>query len=217
MPIAVDRVVKRFEKKSESLSSVPELVDFAFSFSSFGISAKPVQNRSEIIEFCELLKAKRVASLLEIGTDRGGTLFLLSRIAGPTATIVSVNLPYSSLNAWCMRYRNRLYRRFALKGQRIHLLTADSHKSGTVDEVKTALHGQKLDFLFIDGDHSYEGVRRDFEMYSPLVGKGGIIGLHDITNNDTVGRYWQELKKGYKHKEIEHTKGPGLGIGLVYM
>jgi hypothetical protein len=34
--------------------------------------------------------------------------------------------------------------------------------------------------LFIDGDHTYEGVRRDFEMYSPLVRKGGIIAFHDI-------------------------------------
>jgi len=36
------------------------------------------------------------------------------------------------------------------------------------------------DFLFIDGDHTYEGVEGDFEMYSPLVRRGGIIAFHDI-------------------------------------
>lgn len=37
-----------------------------------------------------------------------------------------------------------------------------------------------MDFLFIDGDHAYEGVKADFEMYSPLVRKGGLVALHDI-------------------------------------
>jgi predicted O-methyltransferase YrrM len=42
------------------------------------------------------------------------------------------------------------------------------------------LKDNKVDFLFIDADHSYEGVKKDFEMYSPLVRKGGIIAFHDI-------------------------------------
>jgi hypothetical protein len=37
----------------------------------------------------------------------------------------------------------------------------------------------KIDFLFIDGDHSYEGVKRDFELYSTLMNPKGIIVLHD--------------------------------------
>lgn len=37
----------------------------------------------------------------------------------------------------------------------------------------------KIDFLFIDGDHSYEGVKKDFELYSTLVNDNGIIVIHD--------------------------------------
>jgi len=40
--------------------------------------------------------------------------------------------------------------------------------------------GGELNFLFIDGDHTYEGVRKNFEMYSPLVRRGGIVAFHDI-------------------------------------
>jgi len=52
------------------------------------------------------------------------------------------------------------------------------------------LNGEPLDFLFIDGDHTYEGVKRDFEMYSPLVRNGGIIAFHDIVKHppETVVR-----------------------------
>ena len=37
----------------------------------------------------------------------------------------------------------------------------------------------KIDFLFIDGDHSYEGVKKDFELYSTIMSENGIITIHD--------------------------------------
>jgi hypothetical protein len=41
----------------------------------------------------------------------------------------------------------------------------------------------KIDFLFIDGDHSYEGVKKDFELYSKLLTDKGIIVIHDTDSN----------------------------------
>jgi len=56
----------------------------------------------------------------------------------------------------------------------------------------------KLDFLFIGGDHTYEGVRMDFEMYSPLVRSCGIVVFHDIVPGpENVGgapRFWGYFK-----------------------
>lgn len=37
----------------------------------------------------------------------------------------------------------------------------------------------KLDYIHIDGDHSYEGVKRDFELYSKILSPNGIISIHD--------------------------------------
>ena len=73
--------------------------------------------------------------------------------------------------------------------------------------MKKILGVQKLDFLFIDADHSYEGVKKDFEMYRELVGKGGIIAFHDICipkpeTGVEVRKLWCELKKQYPCKEI---------------
>ena len=39
---------------------------------------------------------------------------------------------------------------------------------------------EKIDFLFIDGDHSYEGCKKDVALYMPLLKSGGIIAFHDI-------------------------------------
>jgi len=38
----------------------------------------------------------------------------------------------------------------------------------------------KIDYLHIDGDHSYEGVKKDFELYSTIMSENGIITIHDI-------------------------------------
>ena len=98
----------------------------------------------------------------------------------------------------------------------------DSHDISTFLEVKKRLNDREVDFMFIDGDHSYEGVKKDFEMYSPLVRKGGIVAFHDarLDNNDTcfVFQYWKEIKEQFPHKEIFNPSGDiGTGVGVIYL
>ena len=40
-----------------------------------------------------------------------------------------------------------------------------------------------IDYLHIDGDHHYEGVRLDFDLFAPLVHDDGVITLHDSGNS----------------------------------
>jgi len=80
-----------------------------------------------------------------------------------------------------------------------------------------------IDLLFIDGDHRYEGVRKDFEMYSPLVRKGGIVAFHDICPGppDAVGgvpSFWKETMGKYRNIPIikDQSQG-GCGIGILFL
>ena len=88
--------------------------------------------------------------------------------------------------------------------------------------VKKTLERYKLEFLFIDGDHTYTGVKTDFEMYSKLVAKGGIIALHDIVPGSLekvggVPRFWNEIKHNFECLElVENWKQGGKGIGVIY-
>lgn len=41
----------------------------------------------------------------------------------------------------------------------------------------------KIDYLHIDGDHSYNGVKKDFELYSTIMSDNGIISIHDTDEN----------------------------------
>lgn len=49
--------------------------------------------------------------------------------------------------------------------------------------------------LFVDGEHSYEAVKRDVELWSPFVVPGGIVALHDVHNAPDVTQYFEELKQ----------------------
>lgn len=111
---------------------------------------------------------------------------------------------------------------FSLPGQKLQLIRGDSHQPEMVARLKTILPGDgKVDFLFIDGDHTYEGVKKDFEMYSGLVRAGGLIIFHDIVKhpaelNCQVDRFWQEVKNGRRTREFVHDRNQGTcGIGVV--
>ncbi|MCS6956178.1 MAG: class I SAM-dependent methyltransferase, partial [Candidatus Calescibacterium sp.] len=71
------------------------------------------------------------------------------------------------------------------------------------------------------GDHSYEGIKQDFEWYAPLVRSGGIIAFHDIKpslpdNWIQVGRFWEDIKGKYTYKEIISNEASWGGIGVLY-
>ena len=161
-------------------TSVDAALDLAYGFRFAGVNFIPWQERSEIRSLLELVALTRPRVVLEIGTSNGGSLFLLAQVAAADAVIVSVDLPHGRFGGGYPRWRGLLYHGFATKLQQIRLLRADSHRQETLDAVRTALEGRPVDVIFIDGDHTYRGVKQDFEMYRPLVRSGGIIAFHDI-------------------------------------
>ena len=107
------------------------------------------------------------------------------------------------------------------------LIQENSQTDITRNKVKNILESDNIDFLFIDGDHSYEGVKKVLEQYKTLVGDGGIIAFHDIVANTTyhpdtkyivVLRFWNEIKTKYKYKEIiENVNQVSMGIGILFV
>jgi predicted O-methyltransferase YrrM len=182
---------------------------------------RPQQSDSEFIELAKLVKERQCQYLLEIGTYRGGTLFVFSQLAAAEATIISIDFSLTFLGNFYRFAQRPLFSKFIRKGQSLFLLRKDSHQPETLSGIHEILQGHKLDFLFIDGDHSYEGVRKDFEMYSPLVRGGGLVAFHDITPcapPKEVFKFWNEIKGSYIHKEFIHHTGKGSkGIGALWI
>jgi predicted O-methyltransferase YrrM len=174
------------------------------------------QVKEEILGFLSIVDDLNPEIVLEIGTAGGGTLFLLSRFSSPTATVFSIDLPKLMT---CLR--PIVYKSFAKDHQRIHVIRSDSHDAKTLARIKKKLNGRNVDCLFIDGDHRYQGVRKDFDMYAPLVRKGGIVSFHDIvpgpvTHVGGVPEFWSEIKSRYPWTEfVKDWSQQGCGIGMI--
>lgn len=100
-----------------------------------------------------------------------------------------------------------------------YIIKNNSHLSSCLEDINARLKYKKIDFLFIDGDHSYNGVKMDFEMYCPLVREGGIIVFHDALyhadKTEEVDVFWQEIKTKYPYVEIKVGEN-STGIGIIW-
>ena len=211
----------RLKQLTDSLAasgSTLDLIRESFRFCNGFLS--PVQVEEEIRLLIEEVRALRPATVLEIGTSMGGTLFLWCRIADPGALVISVDLPGGKFGGGYSRLRTPVYKRFPQPGQTLHLMRANSHAPETFAAVRERLNGRKVDFLFIDGDHTYEGVRQDWETYRTLVRPGGLIAFHDVAMNykDTrVKQLWDEIRDSYQSREYAYHPRGFYGIGVVTM
>lgn len=193
------------------------IVDFSLNNSLLGTLQVP----SEIHRFAEIVADLKPRTFMEIGTCHGGTLCILSRLTGPNGTIISLDLPDGEFGGSYKWFHIPIFKAFPYAKQKLHLLRGDSHSQEMGNAVRKILHEKKLDLLFIDGDHTYEGVKKDFEDYSGLVRPGGIIAFHDIVQHPSdhcdVHRLWQELKSKYRHEEIVESYSQNwAGIGVLY-
>jgi predicted O-methyltransferase YrrM len=154
--------------------------------------------------------------ILEIGSKCGGSL-LAWRLAAPDAKIISISLTDGPFGGG------------SVGGQTIereieHWLNVNSHEQSTLTAVMKILRNEPIDFLFIDGDHTYEGVLQDFAMYSWLVRRGGLIAFHDILPHPTstgvfVRKLWKQLTPRFETEEFLGDARRDLelwgGIGVI--
>ena len=223
-------ILAKFDLRKEiaKIKTIEDYINLSFTYSytpieglHFKITTRALQIKDELQQFIELYAKYHPQVVLEIGTARGGTFFLLTKFSDPNAHLISLDLPGGQFGGGYSRWVGYFFKSFALKTQKISIIRADSHKVATINKLKKTLKGKLIDILFIDGDHTYGGVKKDFEMYGPLVKKGGIIAFHDIVVhppeiNCNVNEFWNEIKHNFEYKEfVENWDQKMCGIGIV--
>ena len=192
-----------------------DIVDNAIKFPSKGLfRVESIQQRSEIMSLTRAVAELKPKNILEIGTARGGTLFIWSQLA--SGKVVSCDLEDPGV-------RRPLYEAFPPPGSscKVTHLSGDSHDAGFREKVEAQFGDEKLDFLFIDGDHTEQGVEADYNDYHHLVRPGGLIAFHDIVEKQAlptnqVYYFWQRLKPTVEIEEFIHNPSQtGYGIGIV--
>jgi len=188
----------------------------------FYANIQSTQRVPETILLARLVQQARPKALVEIGTAQGGTLFIWVRTNPQLELAVSIDLPGGRFGGGYDVRRVKLYREFAADRPhtRMEFLRADSHAAPTLTLLKQVLGDKTIDFLFLDGDHTYDGVKKDFEMYSPLVRRSGVIAFHDIVTVDRgheVFRFWNDIKSRYRYEEFVEDRRGDMGIGVIHV
>jgi hypothetical protein len=106
-------------------------------------------------------------------------------------------------------------------------ILGDSHNPLTLQDYFDLSGHAPIDLLFIDGDHTYEGIKADYELWGPNAPR--LIAFHDVDNKKEPGamQFWEYLRREYEDKSdatfIKFSCWsdpwkmtiPNLGIGVM--
>lgn len=184
----------------------------------------PLQHESELQKLIQRVQSIKPQIIMEIGTNRGGTLVAWG-LSNPTLELlVSLDLPHGKFGGGYAPQRAKLYKLIETVHPccRVELIRGDSHAASSLEQIKQLLAGRAIDFLFIDGDHTYTGALQDYQMYKSLVRSGGLIAFHDIVVHPNwkdveVHRVWAEVKREHQQAEelLDTHHQTRFGIGVV--
>lgn len=183
--------------------------------------AAPRLRPHDPLEYIKLLSwARGAKSVLEIGSRFGYTLVDLAHCMDGKGTIVSVDLPDAEgwndkLSAEAISHLRKNVSQLKEEGYDVHLYEGDSKCPVILESVRKL---GPFDVVFIDGDHTYEGVLSDWENYGPL---GKTVIFHDIREPQPpewmgmgVWKLWRTIRE---EPDTEEFLAPGskMGIGKI--
>lgn len=216
-PLNARFAFRRLNEFHSRVRSLNEVVEWAMDFGGSGyMRVKTMQVPAEIQQLARAVEALQPKIILEIGTARGGTCLIWSHLASERVITCDLN---------DMTRQAPLFTKFPPPGSgcRVTLLSGNSHNPEFKARVADELNGEKVDFLFIDGDHTVCGVTADYNDYKEFVRPGGLIAFHDIVERqplptNQVYYLWQKLKPLAEVEEfINDPQQCGFGIGIVHI
>jgi predicted O-methyltransferase YrrM len=175
---------------------------FASTSLDHGVISMPIRQAAYLFGLIREIKPQKV---IEIGRYKGGSTLLIAAAMDGEGEFWSVDIGAKEARLQGIKTARSFDEQLAdasrRLGLKVNIIVGDSRTL----EVDTG----EVDLVFIDGDHSYEGVRNDFERFGRRVRVGGAVLFDDAfdegifkTHSDTVGRLVQEIGAGGEFKIV---------------
>jgi hypothetical protein len=169
-----------------------------------------IQSGIEMRDFALFCAEHEIASFIELGTCVGGMFYLLDHACKPGLRI-SMDMPWGQRDPKDKDGAEATFRKLFPSAVEIW---GNIHDEAQHQRLAGFLNGQKVDLLWIDADHSYEGCRRHVEMYGDFVRPGGFVAFHDIANGHGCQKFYEETCEFHRHWEFVDSAHP-FGIGVI--
>jgi len=138
------------------------------------------QNAEEFASLiCVMKRHLDLKNYLETGSASGGNLRFIYENVGFDRVISFDDRKHS---AHIFQEKNSI-----LFADKITRFIGNSHSEEAANALKNWIQNEKIDFAFIDGDHSEEGVLSDFKMVKPYLTKHSLVVFHDTIAVPTLG------------------------------
>lgn len=172
------------------------------------------QFQEEIQAFIKLLQDSGVKSYLEVGCRHGDTFHAVGLALPKGSLLVAVDLPGArsgkhtgGKSPGSYKALHRAARDLKRRGQKTVVIIGDSHSSEVIESTRKY---SPFDAVFIDGDHSLDGVRDDWHDYGPM---GNLVAFHDIHAEDKGPVVlFNELKQEHRYEEFAFYDRGGIGV-----
>ena len=123
--------------------------------------------------------------LLEVGVFQGVTTRILREVMASDGILYAVDPFYPNRLGVCFYYI--IARRNVSQSKNGSVTWLAMKSEEVVKRQRDFFADTLLDFIFIDGDHSWEGIQTDWQGLSPLVSAGGIVAIHDSRDRGGCG------------------------------
>ncbi|MES2309909.1 MAG: class I SAM-dependent methyltransferase [Verrucomicrobiota bacterium] len=165
----------------------------------------------------DLIHFLKPKTVVELGVFWGGSFFVFCQAvkASGSSTICH------AIDTWqgdsqAGQLEEETYQNF-MKHRDAHFSDISKVMRMPFEQALSSFPEGSIDLLHIDGFHTYEAVKHDYETWLPKVSKTGVILFHDVkvvneAQNFGVKRFWEEIKKDKLHFEMENE----FGLGVLY-
>lgn len=180
-PAAITRMAADPTARELAARLFDKTVEHRYSYNFSWLGRPVIQYPQDIVAAQEIIWAVKPDLIIETGIAHGGSLILsasLLELIGGGGRVLGIDID--------IRTHNRAAIESHPLAKRIDMIQGSSIDPAVAARAADAANGRERVMVFLDSNHTHEHVRRELDLYAPLVTKGSYLVVYDTVIEDMV-------------------------------